>query len=105
MRAGGRGHCKGCMVRNFALLAAQARSPASAGKAPLIQAEDARIRAAVARHLPFVWRVLRRGGLSPAEAEEGAREVFARLAQRGKGTGQRAELVFLARTALRITAE
>jgi DNA-directed RNA polymerase specialized sigma24 family protein len=92
------------MVRTFAVLAAarhrSSRSPGSTTTTPTITARDAQTRAAMGRHLPFVWRVLRRSGLSRLEAEEAVREVFATIATRGTILSGHAELEALARTAL-----
>jgi RNA polymerase sigma-70 factor, ECF subfamily len=66
---------------------------------------DAGVRRAVAEHLDLVWRVLRRGGLSPADSEDAAQDVFWVLAQRIGDVPERARRAFLVSTALRVAAD
>lgn len=49
--------------------------------------------------MPFVWRVLRRRGLSPAEADDAAQQVFIVLNRRIDSVSEGAERAFLFRTA------
>jgi RNA polymerase sigma-70 factor (ECF subfamily) len=53
----------------------------------------------VKAHLPFVWRVLRRRGLSPAEADDAAQQVFMVLHRKIDAVNEGAEKAFLFRTA------
>lgn len=66
---------------------------------------DRRIRAAVDQHLDLVWRVLRRAGLAPADAEDAAQDVFWVLAQRVGDVPERAERSFLLSTAFRVALD
>lgn len=74
-------------------------------KARAVLAVDLRLRRAVDEHLDLVWRVLRRGGLSPADAEDAAQDVFWILAQRIDAVPERARRAFLVSTALRVAAD
>lgn len=74
-------------------------------KARAVLAVDLRLRRAVDEHLDLVWRVLRRGGLSPADAEDAAQDVFWILAQRIDAVPERARRAFLVSSALRVAAD
>jgi RNA polymerase sigma-70 factor (ECF subfamily) len=75
---------------------------AASSKMPLA---DERLRAAVSAHLALVWRVLRRGGLGPADAEDASQDVFWVLAQRLGSVPERAQRSFLVSTALRVASD
>lgn len=66
---------------------------------------DTRVRLAVERHLDLIWRVLRRSGLRPSDAEDAAQDVFWVFAQRTQDVPAVAERSFLVSTALRIAAD
>jgi RNA polymerase sigma-70 factor (ECF subfamily) len=66
---------------------------------------DARVRSAVTRHLGLVWRVLRRAGLSAADADEASQDVFWVLARRHSDVPERSERAFLVSTALRVASD
>jgi RNA polymerase sigma-70 factor (ECF subfamily) len=66
---------------------------------------DATVRRAVAEHLDLVWRVLRRSGLSPADAEDAAQDVFWIFARRLDSVPDRARRAFLVSSALRVAAD
>jgi RNA polymerase sigma-70 factor (ECF subfamily) len=66
---------------------------------------DLRLRAALGNHLALVWRVLRRSGLSAADADDAAQDVFWVLAQRFEEVPGRAERSFLVSTALRVASD
>lgn len=60
---------------------------------------DPRLTTLVKAQLPFVWRVLRRRGLSPAEADDAAQQVFMVLHRKIDTVVEGAEKAFLFRTA------
>src|SRR6188768_3415836 len=66
---------------------------------------DALLRVALANHLALVWRVLRRTGLGPADAEDASQDVFWVLAQRFGDVPERAQKSFLISTALRVASD
>lgn len=70
-----------------------------------VSGADAGVRRAVADHLDLVWRVLRRAGLSPADAEDATQDVFWVLAQRIGAVPERARRAFLVSTAVRVAAD
>ncbi|MEP7052702.1 MAG: sigma-70 family RNA polymerase sigma factor [Pseudomonadota bacterium] len=66
---------------------------------------DVRLRAAVSNHVGLIWRVLRRSGLGPADAEDASQDVFWVLAQRFDEVPERAQRSFLVSTALRVASD
>src|SRR4051812_23769408 len=75
-----------------------------AGSSPSARTERGRLRVAVAQHYEFVWRVLRRFGLSSDEADDMTQEVFTVLATRITDVHAGAEKVFLFHTARNLAA-
>lgn len=68
--------------------------------ADLARASDrARLKAAVVAHYDFVWRILRRFGLSADEADDASQEVFAVLAAKIAEVHPGAEKSYLFQTA------
>jgi RNA polymerase sigma-70 factor (ECF subfamily) len=65
----------------------------------------ARTAAVVTRHAAFVWRILRRAGLSPADAEDATQDVLWILLQRLDAVPPASERGFLTATALRVAAD
>lgn len=57
------------------------------------------------QHLGLVWRLLRRLGLPPPDADEAAQDVFLVLARRGADVPAPAERAFLIGTALRVASD
>jgi RNA polymerase sigma-70 factor, ECF subfamily len=55
-------------------------------------------------HFDFVWRSLRRLGLSPADADDGAQEVFVVLSRKLSAIASQSEKRFLFATALRVAS-
>lgn len=55
-------------------------------------------------HMPFIWRVLRRQGLSAADADDATQQVFIVAAEKGSAVGPEAERAFLYAIAVRIAA-
>ena len=78
--------------------------PRTATQAPArpTAGRDQRLRHAVREHIDLVWRVLRRAGLSPADAEDASQDVFWILTQRLADVPERAQRSFLISTALRV---
>jgi len=67
-------------------------------------AETARVEAFVREHHAFVWRVLRRSGLTAADADDAAQRVFLIAADRLHTIAQGSERGFLYRTAARVAS-
>ena len=66
---------------------------------------DGRFEVALHRHLPLVWRLLRRGGLNESDADDAAQDVFWVFAQRMDQVAEAAARAFLVATALRVASE
>jgi RNA polymerase sigma-70 factor (ECF subfamily) len=66
---------------------------------------NARIRRAVERHLGLLWRVARRAGLGPEDAEDAAQNALLILSQRLGAVPPRAEASFLVSTVLRLAVD
>jgi len=66
---------------------------------------DARVSALVREHFPFVWRVHRRFGLSPSDADDAAQQVFLVAADRLSDILPGKERAFLFRTAMHVTSK
>jgi RNA polymerase sigma-70 factor (ECF subfamily) len=56
-------------------------------------------------HLPLVWRLLRRLGLSECDADEAAQDVFLVLSRRLADVPVRAQRSFLISTAMRVASD
>lgn len=67
-------------------------------------ARDARVRQMVASHFDFIWRSLRRLGLSGADAEDAAQEAFMIAARKLEQIGDGKERSYLYATALRVAS-
>jgi len=67
-------------------------------------ADRARLKRAVVAYYEFVWRVLRRLGLSQDEADDATQETFAVLASKIGTVGPGAEKSYLFNTASRLAA-
>jgi len=64
-----------------------------------------RVGRALKAHFQRVWRVLRRCGLEPRDADEAAQDVFCVLARRNPDVPDESELAFLVGTAVKIAAD
>jgi RNA polymerase sigma-70 factor (ECF subfamily) len=64
-----------------------------------------RVDAFVRRHHPFVWRVLRRNGLAPADADDAAQKVFLVAIDRLASIHEASERAFLYRTAAHVASK
>jgi RNA polymerase sigma-70 factor (ECF subfamily) len=71
---------------------------------PAVSAEPVRIEAFVREHHAFVWRVLRRSGLPPADADDAAQRVFLIAAGRLNLIAKGSERAFLYRAAARVAS-
>jgi RNA polymerase sigma-70 factor (ECF subfamily) len=80
-------------------------SPLPSGLAlPPVANAPRRLDAFVREHHPFVWRVLRRSGLSPADADDAAQRVFLIAIARLETIAQGSERAFLYRAAARVAS-
>lgn len=66
---------------------------------------EPRVAAIVREHYAFVWRVLRRFGLSPSDADDAAQQVFMVLSQRAGDVVPSKERAFLFRAATYVAAK
>ncbi len=66
--------------------------------------DNARITALVSDHFDFIWRLLRRQGLSPADADDAAQQVFMTATRKLDRIRAGAERNYLYGTALRVAA-
>src|SRR5262245_12046318 len=66
---------------------------------------DARLRALMADHFDFIWRSLRRFGLSADRADDAAQQVFVIASRRLDDMAIGSERSFLFGTALRVASE
>jgi RNA polymerase sigma-70 factor (ECF subfamily) len=64
-----------------------------------------RVDAFVRRHHAFVWRVLRRNGLAPADADDAAQKVFLVAIARLSDIPESSERAFLYRTAAHVASK
>ncbi|MEI9937129.1 MAG: sigma factor-like helix-turn-helix DNA-binding protein [Pseudomonadota bacterium] len=64
-----------------------------------------RLRALLTAHFNFVWRGLRRLGLSPADADDGAQKVFVIASRKLSSIASGSERQFLFRAALRVASK
>jgi RNA polymerase sigma-70 factor (ECF subfamily) len=67
--------------------------------------EDARLRAMLDAHFDFIWRSLRRLGLSDDRADDAAQQVFVVAARRLGSIMLGSEKSFLLRTAMRVASD
>lgn len=75
--------------------------PESSRTAP----DPARVDAFVRTHYAFAWRVLRRSGLAPADADDAAQKVFLIATSRLEDISRGSERAFLYRTASHIASK
>jgi RNA polymerase sigma-70 factor (ECF subfamily) len=68
-------------------------------------ADPARLRACVRAHLRAVWRMLRRHGVSEADADDATQKVFLVLARKLAVVERGRELSYLMRTAVLVASE
>jgi len=100
-----RGHAPSLPSQRLAILVRNVALQAPVRVAGAMPRADARLRRVVSEHVGLVWRVLRRAGLTPADAEDASQDVFWVLAQRIDGVPERAQRSFLVSTALRVASD
>ena len=81
-----------------------ASRPGPREKSELAPADAGRTTALVREHFAFVWRVLRRLGLSEPDADDGAQQVFMVAARRSSDIALGSERAFLFGTAMNVAA-
>lgn len=64
-----------------------------------------RLKAAMHDHLRMVWRLLRRCGLEPRDADEAAQDVFLVLSRKMQNVVPEAQKSFLVQTTLRVASD
>jgi len=79
-------------------------TPSSMTVPDLTVAERARLKGATVAHYDFVWRGLRRLGVSPNDISDATQEVFAVLASKIGNVAQGAEKSYLFQTVTRVAA-
>jgi RNA polymerase sigma-70 factor (ECF subfamily) len=80
-------------------------SPRIDGQAPDADpSAESRVAALVGAHFDFIWRLLRRQGLSPPDADDAAQQVFMIATQRLDSIAPGSERSFLYGTGLRVAA-
>jgi RNA polymerase sigma-70 factor, ECF subfamily len=65
---------------------------------------ERQLRALVAEHFDFIWRLLRRMGLAPADADDAAQQVFMAATQKSERITPGSERTYLYGIALRVAA-
>ena len=100
-----RGHAPSLPSQRLTILGTNVALQAPARVWGAMPRADARLRRVVDEHVGLVWRVLRRAGLSPADAEDASQDVFWVLAQRIEDVPERAQRSFLVSTALRVASD
>jgi RNA polymerase sigma-70 factor (ECF subfamily) len=89
------------MLSQGAVLVEPGSEPVPASAPP----DPERVDAFVRRHHAFVWRVLRRNGLAPADADDAAQKVFLVTIARLSGIHAGSERAFLYRTAAHVASK
>ncbi|MFZ5892773.1 MAG: RNA polymerase sigma factor [Myxococcota bacterium] len=65
---------------------------------------ERQLRALVSEHFDFIWRLLRRMGFSPEDADDAAQQVFMAATQKSERITRGSERTYLYGTALRVAA-
>jgi RNA polymerase sigma-70 factor, ECF subfamily len=71
---------------------------------PFRSRSEAELRALVDAHFDFIWRLLRRLGLSPTDADDAAQHVFMTATEKFDSIARGSERTFLYGVALRVLA-
>jgi RNA polymerase sigma-70 factor (ECF subfamily) len=77
----------------------------ASGPRVVARKDDARLRELLAEHFSFVWRSLRRFGLSEDRADDAAQQVFLVLSRRLDDVSPGSERAFLLRTAMHVASD
>ena len=93
------GSSHGTMVRPQA-----ATSHGTVERRPRSDSRDERLHAVVSDHFDFIWRLLRRLGLAPADADDAAQHVFITVAGKLDQVNVGSERTYLYGIALRVAA-
>jgi len=80
-------------------------TPVDATEGQVCVGSELRLKHAMNTYYAFIWRVLRRNGLSPWDADEAAQDVFLVLSRRLADVLPEAERGFLVGTAIRVASE
>jgi RNA polymerase sigma-70 factor (ECF subfamily) len=70
-----------------------------------VAADEDRLRRLVDAHYDFIWRSLRRLGVSPGEVDDGVQQVFMTAARKLAAIRQGCERSYLFQTALRVASD
>lgn len=92
------GHLPSATTMSLAKTSVDSRGSRSAGS------QDRHIEALVTDHYPFIWRLLRRLGLSAPDAEDAAQQVFMILARKIETVPEERARSFLYATAVRVAS-
>lgn len=79
-------------------------SPLEDGRASGAPQGPDRARALFERHFDFIWRLLRRQGLAPSDADDAAQQVFMIATQKLEAVAEGSERSFLYGTAIRVAS-
>jgi RNA polymerase sigma-70 factor (ECF subfamily) len=103
----GAGHLPRVDATGFELMDSGVRTfPGGATSLPAAAArDDARLRALVGDHFDFVWRSLRRLGVSPGEVDDCAQQVFLVAARKLGDIQHGSEKAYLFSTAMRVASD
>jgi RNA polymerase sigma-70 factor, ECF subfamily len=80
-------------------------SATAAAEAPAMLGERTNLPSFVREQYPAVWRTLRRFGMSPSDADDGAQQVFVVVARRFDDIELGRERAFLFRTAMHVASK
>ena len=78
--------------------------PARFAEESLGSERERQLRALVSEHFDFIWRLLRRMGFSPEDADDAAQQVFMAATQKSESIAQGSERTYLYGIALRVAA-
>jgi RNA polymerase sigma-70 factor (ECF subfamily) len=91
----------GAVVAQMALLAIETDEPEAEPVSTVEVSSNVRLRTAFENHYDQIWRLLRRFGVPPSQADDATQQVFLILAERMADVREGSERAFLFGTALR----